>query len=455
MRRARRSATDRRSLFGDLLLTIRLIDYYGQSVTKRRTVPFSGVESLMRGLDEPDRPQTIELEVALVEQLDDQRVRQAVTSAANRHPFARARQRPAKPLDLDYLWEIDDVLRADPVEVRSCDANQDVDAARDAFFSSHIALDAAPPFRVLLIHEEDGDRVLLSANHTAFDGIGAIRLMQSISRAYAGQDDPLPAVDPIEARKTPQHHDRRRSATTLPAFKLPERPARLASAKSVPTAGFGILHLDMDPTRITTPTNATINDVLVAALHSTVASWNRSRNKPCHSVTTMMPVNQRPNAWRSEVVANMVLPGQIRSTPSERARPGSLMAAVTRQTTEIKTNGVTGAADVSRGLRLPVAVRQLLPQLVDAVADLTADTAVLTNLGRIEDPPWFGVAGRGLWFGAPPRAPLNLTVGAATAGGRLSVSFRWCKPAFSAAEARQFADQFLTELDAVQMPGSA
>jgi NRPS condensation-like uncharacterized protein len=33
--------------------------------------------------------------------------------------------------------------------------------------------------------------VLLSANHVVADGVGALRLMQSIARAYRGVDDPL------------------------------------------------------------------------------------------------------------------------------------------------------------------------------------------------------------------------------------------------------------------------
>ncbi len=423
-----------------------------------QTVPFNGVDSLMRGLDEPNRPQTIELEVALVERLEEQRLRDAVTTAASRHPFARVRQVRSKIFDLDYIWEIDDALRTDPVKVCVCTAPGEVDVTRDAFFSKRIELDAAAPFRVLLIHEEAGDRVMLSANHTAFDGIGSIRLLQSISRAYAGQEDPLSPVDPIAARDILEHQvprsSRRGAAINAPSLKLPVRPTRLASARSRPAAGFGILHFELEPAQAAPPDYATINDVLVAALHCTIENWNRSHGVASGRVTTMMPVNQRPKAWRSDVVANLVLPGQVQSTPAERAQPQSLLAAVAAQTNQIKTEGVASATGVRGTARLPVMVRGLLPHLVDAVADWTADTAVLTNLGRVEDPPWFGGKGRGLWFGAPPRAPVNLTVGAATAGDRLGMSLRWCKPALSRVDARTFADEFLASLIAVRATDS-
>ena len=65
-------------------------------------VPFNGADSLMRALDEPGRPQTIELEVALADILDDDRLVDAVTTAAVVHPTARAHQLAARPLDSHF-----------------------------------------------------------------------------------------------------------------------------------------------------------------------------------------------------------------------------------------------------------------------------------------------------------------------------------------------------------------
>ncbi len=420
-----------------------------------RTVPFSGVDSVMSALDEPRRPQTIELEVAVSERLDEQRLRQAVATAAERHPMARARQLPARPLDGNFSWEIDGTLPTDPVEARDTAGPPALDHARGTFYTRHIDIETGPPFRVLLVHEEgNGDRVLLSVNHSAFDGVGSLRLLQSISRCYAGEADPLPDLDALEARalldkRVPQGG---RGAAAPAGAPKHQRPARLASTSSKAAEGFGILHLELDASAAASLRGATVNDVLLAALHMTIAGWNQSKGVPCERVTVMMPVNQRPAAWRGEVLANLVLPGQVASTRADRARTSGLLATVAAQTRHIKTDGVGGTTDpVPR--RTPVMLRRLLPHLIDALADRMADTAILSNLGRVEDPPWFGADGRGLWFSPPPRRPVILTLGAATTEGRLGISLRWCNDAFSAAAAQDFAGTLVTSL-AVLSSGS-
>lgn len=419
--------------------------------TTSSRIPFSGVDSLMRALDEPGRPQTIELEVAVTEPLDEQRLRDAVADAASRHPMARARQLRARPFDLEYAWKIGATLAGDPVSSCSVATSTEVDAARDAFFSRHIDLETESPFRVLLVHEAgQGDRVMLSVNHAAFDGIGAFRLMQSISRSYSGEADPLPDVDPLEVKglleaKNRQQHRGPALGTGAP-LQMSKPPARLASKRSGTAKGFRILHLDLDAADAPAQGGATVNDVLLVALHQTIERWNRSQGKPCDRVAVMMPVNQRPAAWRDEVLANLVLPGRVESSKADRSSPAGLLAAVKAQTKQIKTKGVSDSGTDSMPRYAPVALRRLMPHLIDAVSPLVADTAVLSNLGLVEDPPWFGAKGRGLWFGPPPRDPVVLTVGVGTAEGRLGVSLRWCDGPLSAPAVQEFADLFIAAL---------
>ncbi len=420
------------------------------ATTTRSTVPFNGVDSLMRGLDEPRRPQTIELEVAISGRLDDRRVRRAVALAVGRHPMARARQLPAKPLDLNDAWQITDGLPTDPVEVADADAAVEVSTMRDRFLSAHVDLGTAPPFRLLVVHEGAGDRVMLSVNHAAFDGVGALRLLQSISRAYAGQDDPLPDVDPLGVRQLldgdSSDHQRRGVRSPRPSAGA---PARLARSSSGGGPGFGVLHLDLDVAAAAPPPGTTVNDVLMAALHLAVAGWNASHGAPCGRVSIMMPVNRRPAAWRGEVLANLVLSAQVASTPADRARPERLVEVVAAQTQAIKSGGVGGSAALAKTSRTPVVLRRLLPHVIDAVSEHTADTTVLSNLGSVDDPPWFGERGRGLWFGPPPRLPVICTFGAASTDGRLGISLRWCRSALSTSAAAELGDAFTDALDAV------
>jgi len=422
--------------------------------TESASVPFNGIDSLMRGLDEPRRPQTIELEVAVADRLDDERLREAVTAAADRHPMARAHQRPAKPFDLNYAWVIDGALHADPVEVRHAGSPQEITTARDNFFSRHVAIDAAPPFRVLLLHEPDGDRVMLSVNHAAFDGIGAIRLLRSVSRAYAGQADPLPDVDPLAVRRLIDERPRKATRGASSPLGLAPRTSRLAGDVSTRSRGFGTLHLDLDVADAAPPPGATVNDVLVAAVHWTVAQSNSTHHVPCDRVAVMMPVNQRPKAWRDEVLVNLVTAARIVSTPADRSQPDRLLRAITAQTRDIKAD-IGGSDDMARTAQTPVLVRRLLPHVIDAVADRMADTAVFSNLGRVVDPPWFDSLGRGLWFSPPPREPVILALGAATADDRLGVSLRWCRSALSPDAARQFGNAFVASLAVVREQGTS
>lgn len=250
---------------------------------------------------------------------------------------------------------------------------------------------------------------MLSVTHVAFDGVGSLRLLQSVSRLYASEDDPEPDLEPVEAQRAVE--ERRSTGGSGPAPG--QRSARLAPVVGGSGTGFGILHLDLDAAEATASGVATVNDVLLAALHLAVEQWNRSQGAGCDLVSVMMPVNQRSSDWRGDVVANLVLPGRVDSTRAQRATPTELLATVAAQTARIKRGGVGGSSDpVPRWT--PVVLRRLLPHLIDAASD-RADTAVLSNLGRVDDPPWFGVEGRGVWFSPPPRDPVILTVGAATA----------------------------------------
>jgi NRPS condensation-like uncharacterized protein len=192
----------------------------------------------------------------------------------------------------------------------------------------------------------------------------------------------------------------------------------------------------------------TVNDVLLAALHLTVDQWTQARGGSSDLITLMMPVNDRPADWRGEVVANLVQSGQIVSSKSDRAHPRTLLRAIAAQTARIKRDGV-GANAMVVPRWTPIAVRRLLPRVVDAGAGRVADTAVLSNLGRVADPPWFGTRGIGLWFSPPPRHPVVLAIGAATTGDILGISLRWCNEAFSATDARSFAAQLVADLRAL------
>ena len=80
------------------------------------------------------------------------------------------------------------------------------------------------------------------------------------------------------------------------------------------------------------------------------------------------------------------------------------------------------------------------------------DTAILSNLGELKEPPDFGedagAAGEA-WFSAPVRMPGGLCVGAATVRNRLCLTFRYRRSLLDRVSAENFANLFLTELQRV------
>lgn len=417
---------------------------------RNRVLAFSDVDAIMRVLDEPRRPQTIELEVevASASPLDETPLRDAVERAAERHPMARARQLPSGPLAPNDRWAILDHLGDDVVEVEAAEA--DGSAARERFFSRHIDVTASPPFRCLLLREHDAvDRFLLSVSHVAFDGVGALRLLRSISRAYTGDDDPLPAVDPEQARRLVASRANRSAASASPR----RPPAHLTGRRADGGTTFGILHVDLDAGAVRRIGAASVNDVLLAAAHLATASWIRSQGGAPDELAFMMPVNERPADWRDDVVANLVQSASITSAARDRMDNATLLAAISTQTGRIKRDGVVPSVPAIPN-RTPVVVRRLLPRLVDLASNSTAVTGVVSNLGFVPDESWFGSPARGLWFSPPPRRPVVLTIGAVSTPQHLGLSLRWCNDSFCRGDAETFASMLVESLGTLRDPGT-
>jgi NRPS condensation-like uncharacterized protein len=55
--------------------------------------------------------------------------------------------------------------------------------------------------RFLPARTPGSDKLLAAAHHAASDGIGTLRLMTSLARAYAGRPDPTPDIDPVASRQ--------------------------------------------------------------------------------------------------------------------------------------------------------------------------------------------------------------------------------------------------------------
>ena len=431
-----------------------------------RRVPFNVVDQVVLLMDSPAEPWSVHLEARVCGTLDEDRLRTAVHSALRRHPMGRARKvEPSPAINRDY-WELTRELDVDPLRVVDCADDAALDAARARLQSLHVPLSQSPPVRVWLARHPDGDVVMLNAHHAATDGYGVLRLLHSISRSYTGQPDPMPDSDFLADRSLAGRLTGADRSTRLRRYlAVAERlrdlltaPARLARDAGWEQPGYGIHQVGLDREHTTKLVelehSGSVNDVLVAALHLTVAAWNARHKTPCGRISVLVPANLRPPQCHEEMVGNFSLPARISTSPRQRTSPTETLAAVTAQTSRKKQTGMgTALLEVlSRTWLLPLRAKQAAADLLPVVNNRFVDTALLTNLGSVKEPPSFGAdAGdtTALSFSAPTKMPLGLSIGAVTVADRLHLAFRYRHPLFGPEAARSFADCYLTQLDEI------
>jgi NRPS condensation-like uncharacterized protein len=416
------------------------------------TLPLNRLDELFLALDAGDEPWNVHFEVRARGRLDVDRLTDAVREAALRHPLARARLADWRFSDRSYGWEIADALVEVPLEVVECDGAAAVAAARERLLSRSPALDAAPPFTMLLAREPATDTLVLNLHHAACDGIGAARLMLSIMRAYAGVDDPTPPLDLLAARDVralagaTSITDRvvRMRALARHTARQWTRAARVAVDAGDDRPGYGVELLALTSAETAAVVarrteGTTVNDVLLAALAVTIRRWNAGHGEGARRVTLSMPVNLRPPEWQSEVVSNFASYVTVSATTADDLP--SALEHVGEQTRAIKSEGLGGlVVDMLAGYsRLTIAAKRRLPDVLALTGPMVIDTASLSNLGRL---PGLGDDVDGVWVSPPGRMPLGTAIGVATYDDRLHLALRYRHSQFDAAAARAFADSY-------------
>lgn len=187
------------------------------SVVQSPRVPFNVGDAVEHAFDRPDEPQTIHLELHLDgARLDADRFAAAWRSAVTPHPFARA------GVVNDWAgpaWIVRPPEEAAPLVAES---SRPVDAVRAEAVSRLVDL-AVSPLDVTRCLADGGDVVVVVINHSAMDGVSALRLLRGASLAYDGRHEVPNGPDALDV------HDLRgfavRPRPTWPS--LPSRPARV------------------------------------------------------------------------------------------------------------------------------------------------------------------------------------------------------------------------------------
>ncbi|HTE61587.1 MAG TPA: hypothetical protein VK631_14640, partial [Solirubrobacteraceae bacterium] len=394
------------------------------AISTTPSVPLNRLDELYLTLDHGGEPWNVHFEVHHRGRMDPDRLVEAIRAAALRHPLARARLGDWRYSDRGYRWEIAAALVEVPLEIVACADEGAVAAARERLLSRSPALDAAPPFTMLLAQGPDGDTVVLNLHHAAGDGIAAARLMLSVLRAYAGADDPVPPLDPLAVRDVRALAGSASFAERLVRFRALAQhaarqwspPARVAADGGADRPGYGVELLALSradtadvAARRTDVT--TVNDVLLAALAIAVRRWNDEHGRSSRRIALSMPINVRPPEWRTEVVGNFATYVTVSCSAAEDLP--SALEDIGRQTRAIKRDGLAGlVVDLLAGYStLTIASKRQLPSLLVLTGDVAIDTVSLSNLGTLAPA---GDDVDAVWFSPPGRMPLGAAIGVVT-----------------------------------------
>ena len=346
-----------------------------------------------------------------------------------------------------------------------CAGPEALDAARRRLHTGGPPLTVLPPFAVLLAHHPGGDVLMLNLNHAAVDGFGAARVLERLARAYAGTAgsdaalDFLACVDlPVQPAPPPSSRLVRlpRKAVERVRDAL-SKPPRLADDEPSDEPGYGFhLHgLSTQGTRDATGGGGgATRDALIAALHLTIAGWNRRHEMPGRRIGVLVPVDLRPADLPEHVVANLSVNTRLSTTPRERLTPTTVLRAIKwhRERDAATRTGISLIAALERAGMLTLWAKQSSIVLQPLTGNRRADAAMLCDLGSFPAAPSFGGdAGevRELWFSPPSRSPRCLCVGTVTLEGRLYLTFRYPHALFGPNAVRRFADLYLAQLERV------
>ncbi|MGH2809972.1 MAG: hypothetical protein ACRDIA_03705, partial [Actinomycetota bacterium] len=428
--------------------------------------PFSVIDEAAHLLDTEAAPWSIQLEVRVAGTLEEARLESAIAAAVDRHPMAGARKAAARQTGREHHWELGRPLDLNPLRTLDCPDDASLQEARAELQSMSVPLAESPPLRARLARNPGGDFLMLNLSHAATDGVGALRLLRSIAREYAGRPDPVARVDFLAARDLPGRlaapgpsaRLRRYNALLDKSGDLINPPARLHPQQPTERPGYGF-HLETlshEQSRRVTETRSVGGgeDVLIATLHLAISQWNSQHGAPCRRVGVLVPANLRPPNWRDETVGNFSLPTRTFTNPRHRRDPAAALDAIATQTARNKECGMgTALIELMRvSRRLPLWVKQTSVALLPLTGNRLVDTAVISNLGGGQRAPSFGPdAGETteMWYSMPARMPLGLSVGTATVDGRLHLSFRYRHRMFGPAAARRFAAVYLEQLAAI------
>jgi GNAT superfamily N-acetyltransferase len=404
------------------------------------TAQGAGASAEIRLLDPATSAWSVQLEARVAGTLDEARLRRALAAATG-----------------------SEAAQDDCLDVVACGDDDALDGARSWLYAIGVPVASTPPLRALLARHPAGDVLMLNLNHAATDGVGALRVLDAVARAYA---DPGAAGAPLEFLAGADLPVRPASAhTSIPAriyrFVLGRlrdglaAPARLAADEPAQGGGVGfhLVGLTEEQSRAIAEAerDGAHHDVLLAALHLAIGDWNRRHEKPARRIGVLVPADLRPAEWRDEVIGNFSVNARMSTGRRHRTGPATALKAIASLgARNVRTRtGIALIAALERSGMLALWAKQSSIVLEPLTGNQRVDAALLCNLEARDEVPRFGPdagAISELWFSIPARPPRCLCIGAVTVAGRLHLTFRYPRHVLGPDGARRFADCYLAHV---------
>lgn len=422
-------------------------------MTRRRLIELSPLEEALLLWHEANAVWSFQFGVT-APRLDPERVRQAYNTALAHHPLGRC------GIESDsrgrFQWIEDSDADIGEVEVVECPDEETLQQVFLEQIDRPMPLDQAPLARALIARCPTEDILSSQLNHVFVDGLGTLRLLRSVARAYRGEFDPPPAVDiatahraldPLPASDWAALTKQWTTRLELAATALTERSRLAPSGGAGVGAGSTIRSFPAAPLlEASRAHNASFGTYSMAAMHLTVERWNHAHDAACDHVGVTQAVNLRPDEWWDDTVANLAAMTSVLTKPSDRRDMTSALTVVRPQVESSqrkeKAREFVAAAKAAR--MVPFALRR---QAFAAAARQQFDTCVLSNLRQVPDPPRFGDDHETVISATTAAMPgVGLTLGVYTAFDELRFLVIYRRETFDRDGANAFVDAFIETL---------
>ena len=432
-------------------------------------------------LCEQHREMTVHFEIALAESIDGSRFRRAVQAVVEQSERLRARVVIRRWTSNTVRWG--ERPAAECVDVAEVDCTRaELAEVRDAFVSRGFDVTTDPLVRFLIAHHgSEGSSLIVLSHHVVSDGTGMWAVILQVSEQYGREgigevdggtsEDSSPGrdVSPMESvTGSDEAPDAERPAVgpvraILDAVRAildaprPERLSPRGGARADDTlVELRILEGSVVEALLRSPLmasvqGATLNDLLLLALHQALADWNSRCGRVPDQISVTVPINQRRRG--DTTLRNSAGQGSTVTSGADRSDPYEGLRSVVEQTRAIKQD--RGRADPSSSAGslwfMPTGIRALIPRLVGFVSrERFLNTSRLSNMGRIEFPDT-GLRFTDVWFSVPVRMPQGATVGVVQSGPNITVAVRCCRRLWDRSAAQEFADLVIDH--AVELSG--